>query len=168
MIRNGGLGMKTCALLFGLAMTIAMYWKKKKLSLPWRGNHNVITLNQTLLLVLVIYIDSALLTSYLGTGGRFLFNLDLMRMIFIENLAFKFIFPLLLIWSSRANLPALWADREEKRLDFFLTNPSYEARPVVFNCKRERRRRIPVNRFITTVTLHISHSSPAHPLTPVE
>ena len=89
--------MKTCALLFGLVMAIGMFWKKRKMSIPWRGNHNVITLNQTLLLVILIYIDNTLLSYYLGTGGEFLFNLEMMRIIFIENLAFKFIFPLLLI-----------------------------------------------------------------------
>ena len=91
--------MKTCALLFGLVMAIGMFWKKRKMSIPWRRNHNVITLNQTLLFVILIYIDNTLLAYYLdlGTGGRFLFNLEMMRIIFVENLAFKFIFPLLLI-----------------------------------------------------------------------
>lgn len=161
--------MKTCALFFGLAMTIGMFWKKRRMSIPWRGNHNVITLNQTLLLVVLVYIDNALLAYYLGAGGRFLFNLDMMRIIFVENLGLKFIFPLLLIWSSKVYLPALWTDREEKRLDFFLTNPSYEARPVVFKYERERRSRNPVNRFITTVTVHISDETrQASAMPPVE
>ena len=156
--------------MFGLVMTIGMQWKKRKLSIPWRGNHNVITLNQTFLLVICIYIDSTLLPYYLGTGGRFLFNLEMLRIIFIEILAFKFLFPLLLLRSSKSHLPALWADREERRLDFFMTNPSYQARPVVFTYPRERRekrRGSEVNRFIT-VTVHISESCPAQPLTPVE
>ena len=59
---------------------------------------------------------------------------------------------------------------EERRVDFFLTNPSYEARPVVFKYQAERstalgpdydvaeaERSSNVNRSVT-VTLHISHS----------
>ena len=69
------------------------------------------------------------------------------------------------IRSSKSHLPALWADREELRLEFFLTKPSYEARPVVFKYPTERRSRSHVNRFIT-VTLHIS--DPEQPLTLVE
>ena len=98
-MRNGNLGMKTSALMFGLSMAIGMFWKKKKLSISWRRNHNVITLNQTLFLVILIYIDNSLLAYYLGPEGRFLFTLEMMRIIFIENLAFKFLFPLLLIRS---------------------------------------------------------------------
>ena len=162
--------MKTCALLFGLVMTLGMHWKKRKMSIPWRGNHNVITLNQTLLFVVLICIDNSLLAFLLGDEGRFFLNMEMMRVIFIENLAFKFIFPLLLIWSSKSHLPALWADREERRLDFFLTQPSYEARPVVFKYSTEERRmrRSHVNRFIT-VTLHISNENRTSlALTPVE
>ena len=162
--------MKTCALLFGLVMTIGMHWKKRKMSIPWRGNHNVITLNQTLLFVVLICIDNSLLAFLLGDEGRFFLNMEMMRVIFIENLAFKFIFPLLLIWSSKSHLPALWTDREERRLDFFLTNPSYEARPVVFKYPTGRRSRSNVNRFVT-VTLHISDSYyglPTPPLARVE
>ena len=104
--------MKTCALFFGLAMTIGMFWKKRRMSIPWRGNKNVITLNQTLLFVVLVYIDNALLAYYLGTGGRFLFNLEMMRIIFIEKVTF---FP----FSSAA----LWTDREGRRVDFPPTNP---------------------------------------------
>ena len=158
--------MKTCALMFGLVSAMGMFWKKRKLSIPWRGNHNVITLNQTVIFVILIYIDSTLLAYYLGDEGRSLFYLEMMRVILNENLAFKFIFPLLLIWSSKSHLPALWADREERRLEFFLTTPSYEARPVVFKYPTEERRSH-VNRFIT-VTFHISDSYPEQPLTVVE
>ena len=70
---------------------------KRRLSIPWRRNHNVITLNQTVIFVILIYINSTLLPYYLGTQGRFLLILEMMRVIFIENLGFKFIFPLLLI-----------------------------------------------------------------------
>ena len=165
-IRNGNLGMKTCALMFGVVMAIGMHWKKRKLSIPWRRNQNVITLNQTLLLVVLIYIDNTLLPYYLGAGGRFLFNLEMMRIIVIENLAFKFVFPLLLLRSSRSYLPALWSDREERRLDFFLTPPSYEARPVVFKYQTERRRS-KVNKYVT-LTVHMSDNNPAQTLTPVD
>ena len=165
------IGMKTWPLMLGLVMALGMRWKKRKLSIQWRGNHNVITLNQTLLFVVLIYIDSTLLAYYLGDEGRTLFYLEMMRVIFNENLAFKFIFPLLLIWSSKSHLPALWADREERRLDFFLTQPSYEARPVVFKYpteERTRRRRSHVRRFIT-VTLHISNENRTTlALTPVD
>ena len=152
--------------MFGLVMTIGMLWKKRRLSIPWRRNHNVITLNQTLLFVILIYIDNGLLAYFLGTGGRFLFDLEMMRIIFIENLAFKFVFPLLLIWSSKSNLPALWSDREERRLDFFMTKPTFETRPE----REEERRRgnVNVNRFIT-VTFYISNEiNPTSPMARVE
>ena len=161
--------MKTCALMFGLVAAIGMLWKKRKLS-PWKRNHNVITLNQTLLFVILIYIDSTLFAYYLGTGGGFVFNLEMLRIIVIENLTFKFVFPLLLLRSSKSYLPALWSDREERRLEFFMTTPSYEARPVVFKyqtIQTERRRRNIANRYIT-LTVHISDSYSAQTLTPVE
>ena len=161
--------MKTCALMFGVAMAIGMHWKKRKMSIPWRRNYNVITLNQTLLFVILIYIDNTLLSYYLGTGGWFLFNLEMLRIILIENLAFKFVFPLLLLKSSKSHLPALWADRDERRLDFFQTSPSYEARPVVFKYQTERRsRRSHADRFIT-LTIHICNGNqPTQGLAPVE
>ena len=150
--------------MFGLVAAIGMHWKKMKMSISWKGNHNVITLNQTLLFVILIYIDSTLLAYYLGTGGRFLFHLEMLRIILIENLAFKFVFPLLLLRSSRSHLPALWADRDDRRLDFFLTKPSFEARPVVFTYQTERRS----SRF-NTLTLHISdENQPTAALAQVE
>ena len=164
-IKNGNLGMKTCALLFGLAMTLGIYWKKRKLTIPWRGNHNVMTLNQTILLIILIYIDNTILPYYLGNGGRFLLNLEMLRIIFIENLAFKFLFPLLLIRSSKAHLPALWTDREGKRLDFFWTNLSYEARPVVFKYGGGGRSQGPR---VSWVTVHIhDETNPTPSLTEV-
>ena len=149
--------------MFVFMMAIGMHWKKRRLSIP-RQNHNVITLNQTLLLVTLIYIDNTFLPYFLDTGGWLLFNLEMIRIIFIENIAFKVVFPLLLIWSTKSRLPALWADRNERRLDFFMTNPSYEARPALVEFQRERRRSS-ANRFIT-LSVHISNET--QNLTPVQ
>ena len=133
-IRNGNLLMKSCALMFALPMVAGIYWKKRKMppgSFGVKGNRNVVTLNMTLLLVILIYLDNAVLAYVIRLKQHFFFSLEMTRTIIIENVLLRFIIPLYLIVDSKSKLPSLWSERDEERLGFLMKSSKIQARPPV-------------------------------------
>ena len=128
MVKNGGLAI-------ALLCTAGIYWKKRKTSIPTRSQHNVITFNQTVLLVILLQIDS--MSSYLlhPNDRKIVFVIDLLKIIFIENILFRFLFPVYLLLCSRRHYATLWVDRKQRKLTFFMTPPSFIARPVISKYK---------------------------------
>ena len=96
-----------------------------------RGNTNVITFNETVLFVLVTLLDSTLFYYFMDDHQEFVFNLEMLRTIFIQIILLKFLFPIYLIVSSKYNLPELWADSSQRKQKFSMTPPSFVARQVV-------------------------------------
>ena len=132
-IRHGTNMVRTGGLVFALLCATGIYWKKKKMSIPARSQYNVITLNQTVLLVILLQIDS--MSSYLlhpnDQSQRLVFVIELLKIIFIENIFFKFLIPIYLLLCSRRHYPTLWVDRKQRKFHFFMTQPSFIARPVI-------------------------------------
>ena len=132
-IRNGSILMRTVFLTLGMICAAGMAWKKRRDRIRCHTRYNVMTLNETVLLVILIQLDHYLhhaLRGVLGTRS-FVFTMEMLRNILIENIFFKFVIPVYLIVHSRTHLPALWVDSEQKYLIFSMTKPSFIPRPVV-------------------------------------
>ena len=96
-IRNGNLVLKSVVLAGGLLCTLGIYWKKRRKNIRKSGQqYNVMTLNQTVLLVILLNLDSTFFSYLLSApvSGTLLFNLEMLRTILIENLFFKCLQPL--------------------------------------------------------------------------
>ena len=146
LLRFGNTVMINVFLLLIIIMTIGVYWKRRQQKKPMRvsnGNVNVITLNQTVILMSLISLDNTGLSyvinldNFLGLSEDLVFKLETFRVILIENIFFKFCVPLYFLIDSKAKLPSLWAERDDRKLDFFLTGQTFIARPVVFKYKVE-------------------------------
>ena len=142
-IRNGNLLMKSCALMFALCIVAGIHWKKRQMppgSFGVKGNRNVVTLNMTFLLVILIYLDNAVLAYFIGPiNQHFFFPMEMTRTIIIENVLLRFIIPLYVLIDSKSKLPSLWSERDEKRLGFLMKISKIEARPPVSKFLREIR-----------------------------
>ena len=107
-IRHGNQVMKNGALVSALICLLGIYWKKKRVFIPARSQHNVITLNQTVLLVILLNLDSMLTYVLHPNSQRLFFLLELLKIIFIENIFFKCLVPVFLLHWSRRHYPTLW------------------------------------------------------------
>ena len=134
-IRNGNLLMKSCALMFALPMVAGIHWKKRQMppgSFGVKGNRNVLTLNMTFLLVILIYLDHAVLAYFIGPiNQQCFFPMEMTRTIIIENVLLRFIIPLYVLIDSKSKLPSLWSERDERSLGFLMKMSKIEARPPV-------------------------------------
>ena len=132
-IRNGNLVMKTMCLSLALICAGGVEWKKRRQIMPTKSRYNVMTLNETVLLVTLLYFDNTFLSYLLPLGNhtQLFFNLEMMRIILIEVIFFKFLIPVYLIVCSRTHLPALWVDSEQKHLMFYMSKPSFIPRQVI-------------------------------------
>ena len=122
--RNGNLGMKTMCLILAMIIGCGMAWKKRKLKIKRGQNFNVITFSQSFLILLLLYLNNVLLDFLLPAlaDKELLFNMEMFRVIFIENILFKFVLPILMILQSKATLPSLWIDKDCNRKQiFFMT-----------------------------------------------
>ena len=132
-LRYGNLVMKNVLILVILLLSIGAYWKRRNVKNPMKvsGNVNVVTLSQTVSLLSLFSFDNTLLSfvistdNFLGLSNELVFNLEMLRVLFIENIFFKFFVPLYLLKNSRTNLPLLWAERTFRKADFFMTAPSF-------------------------------------------
>ena len=137
-LRNGNLVMKTTGLVIVLICTIGIYWKKnRKLIRARRCQYNVMTLNQTVLLVILLNVDSVVLSYFLQGKGRLVFTLEILRTILIENIFFKTLVPVYLILQSRTHLKSLWTDKQTERRRFFMSAQTIVGRPVVSKYNQE-------------------------------
>ena len=96
-----------------------------------RGNTNVITFNQTVLLVFITMMDSTFFYYFMDDHQELVFTLEMLRTIFIQIISLKFVFPILLLVSSKYHLPHLWIDRPQRKLNFSMTPSTFTAREVV-------------------------------------
>ena len=133
--------MKNVVLIVVILVAIGVYWKKRQQKKPMKvyGNVNVMTLWQTVCYVILFSLDNTVLSfvissdflSYFGLDENLVFKLELLRVILVENIFFKFLVPLYLLQNSKTSLPSLWAERDWRRLEFSVTSQRLVARPVV-------------------------------------
>ena len=132
-LRFGNVLLKSVFLCLAIICSLGITWKKKRHLIRARGNYNVITLNQTLLLVCLLSLDNILHTVLVvfREDLNLVFTLDILRIILIENIFFKILIPAYLLLQSRTHYKPLWAASQERKLNFFMTQPSFIPRPVV-------------------------------------
>ena len=129
--RNGNLLLKLVPFLFASACAIGVYWKKRRqLGRGNRKQYNVITFNQTILMVFVIMVDNTLPYYFMDTLQKFQLIVEMLRTILIETIFLKFLLPILLIINSKHHLPELWVDGcHQRTIPFSMTTPTFIARP---------------------------------------
>ena len=131
--------MKNVLILVIMLMTLGIHWKRRHSRKPMAvpGNVNVVTLKQTVTLLTLFSFDNTLLAfvittdNALGISNELVFLLEMLRVIFIENIFFKFLVPLYLLQNSRTSLPALWAERNCRKQKFFITALSLTPRQII-------------------------------------
>ena len=147
-LRYGNLILKNVLILVILICTIGAYWKRRHVKKPMAvsGRVNVFTLSQTVTLLTLFSFDNTLLSfvissdNVLGMSNELVFNLEMLRVIFIENLFFKFLVPLYLLHNTGTNLPSLWAERNYRNQDFFMTVRKLTPRQVISRYQVENER----------------------------
>ena len=133
--------MKNVVLIVVILVAIGVYWKKRQQKKPMKvsGNVNVMTLWQTVCYIIFVSLDNTVLSfvissdflSYFELDENLAFNLEMLRVILVENIFFKFLVPLYLLQNSKTSLPSLWVERDWRRLEFSMTSQSLIPRPVV-------------------------------------
>lgn len=119
---------KSIIVVFVLLTTLGIYWKKKRIlcQIP-KYQWNVLTLKQTVTLIILIYINSVPGDYLVGAfpPSEYLFIYEELRVILTENLIIRFLLPILLIRNTQRTLPALWTEKPWKRREFFMTQPNF-------------------------------------------
>ena len=122
--RYNNLWSKSIIVIFVLLTTLGIYWKKKRIlcKIP-KYQRNVLTLKQTVGLIFLLYANNMLCDYLLALfpPSEFLFILEELRVILVENLLTRFLLPILLISNTQRTFPALWAEKHWKRREFFMT-----------------------------------------------
>ena len=129
-LRKGNFFTKTLLLLLATILMVAADWKRKALAIRKSYQRNVLTLTQTMAVLVFLYINGVV-TDYLllPSENNSLFILEMLRVIFLENIAFKFLFPIFLIFRTQSSLPALWQRREmEHKKHFSMTKFNFVPR----------------------------------------
>ena len=105
-----------------------------------RGHYNLLTLKQTVILLILFSFDNSglsfiisndFLPNFVSINSELVMKVEILRVILVENIFFKFLVPLYLLIQSRSKLPSLWADEDQRKLKFFMTSPSFIPRPVI-------------------------------------
>ena len=156
LLRFGNFVTKTLIIIVLLITATSIFWKKRRLLIRFR-RCNVLTFNQTVLLMLLLYICNAvcdyILTSYSGDHA---FYLEMLRILVIENIFFKVLFPMFLIIRTRSSLPALWSNTDDRKVEFFMTKSTFKPRsqnpcPGVNYKQRFNRQKTSRRRFRTSL-----------------
>ena len=112
---------------FVLLLAAAILWRKKTLrlklfSLPGGGGNqtNVITLNQTVWIRVILCADFLaiyFLKNIINSNSMFTF--EMLKLIIIDNICYRFLFPVYLIINAKSSLPALFSEEPIRKLNFF-------------------------------------------------
>ena len=103
----------------------AICWKRRK-----SYQRNVLTLSQTMALFIFLFFNGVI-TDYLllPSDKNSVFVIEMLRVIILENLVFKFAFPLYLIVSTQSSLPSLWTRKRDTQIEFFMTKTNFRPEP---------------------------------------
>ena len=154
--RYNNLWSKSMIVLFVLLTTLGIYWKKKRiLSRIEKYQRNVLTLKQTVAVILFIYTNNVICDYLLAIfpPSEFLFILEELRVVLVENLLTRFLLPVLLILNTKRTLPALWTEKTWKRREFFMTKLNFPTTKVSVVQETSRDLVRPNDSTTTTTTL---------------
>ena len=120
-LRNGNFLIKSLLLLLAAIIMVAANWKKKALAIKKSYQRNVLTLTETMAVLVFLYINGVV-SDYLilPSENNSLFILEMLRVIIFENIIFKFLFPIHLIFRTQSTLPSLWQIRKNENKEHFL------------------------------------------------
>lgn len=109
-----------------LSLGITWSWARKGLARKVnRKQVNVLTLKQTIILIIFLYLDYLIASGSRHLIGIFnskiLFAIEMGRVLLIENILLKFILPLFLIIKTKSKIPLLWAKEDVENVIFFMT-----------------------------------------------
>ena len=120
---------KSIVMVFVVLTTAGIYWKRKRLPNKIKDHQrNVLTLNQTLGVIFLIYCNNVILDYLLAIfqPSDLVFLLEELRVLIVENVLTKCLIPIFLILNTRRQLPGLWTNKEMKRTDFYMTKPTFD------------------------------------------
>ena len=104
-----------------LILYTSVLWKKKGLKVP-RSRRNLLTMKQTVAIRVWLTFDLYLVQLILMIIPKEkILMFEMIKLIIVDNLCYKFLIPLALIFTSRKKLPQLWSERSEKRKRFYMT-----------------------------------------------
>ena len=138
-LRNGNFFIKSLLLLLAAIIMIAANWKKKALAIGKSYQRNVLTLTQTMGVLVFLYINGVISDYlFLPSENNSIFILEMLRVIFLENIAFKFLFPIFLIYRTQSSLPSLWQKREiEIKKYFLMTKFNFAPENLTLNSSKQ-------------------------------
>ena len=118
---------RTLGTLFVLLIAAAILLKKNSLRINFfpflgRGGNqiNIITLNQTVLIKVTLFVDFAAVYVLKDIiDPRSMPTFEMLKLIIIDNICFRFIFPLYLVFNAKSSLPALFSEKQIKKVVFF-------------------------------------------------
>ena len=170
--RYNNLWSKSIIVLFVLLTTLGIYWKKKRiLSRIEKYQRNVLTLKQTVAVILFLYTNNLLCDYLLAIfpPSEFLFILEELRVVLVENLLTRFLLPVFLILNTKRTLPALWTEKTWRRREFFMTNLNFQSKSpqsevivvqeVSVVEERRRQRDLVKYKYITTTTTTLANTA---------
>ena len=117
---------KSIVMVFVVLTAAGIYWKKKRLTNKIEDHQrNVLTLNQTIGVIFLIYCNNVILDYLLANfqPSDLVFLLEELRVLIVENVLTKCLIPIFLILNTKRQLPGLWTNNELKRTDFYMTKP---------------------------------------------
>ena len=99
----------------------AILWKKTGLKVA-SYQRNLLTLNQTVAIRVWLTLDFYLVQLILiiiPTEKILLF--EMVKQILVDNICYRFLIPLILILTTKKNLPQLWTEKSGQRKRFYMT-----------------------------------------------
>ena len=143
------MAVKTTLILLVLILKFGISWKNRRENKKIKINYNVMSLNQTILLLVLLYVDNTYFPYFILDKSKIAFNMEMLRLICIENIFFRFLLPIYMIIDSKSKLPALWVENHERKLQFFMTSFVPSPRQVVTRYHKEKKAPIRRNRKVT-------------------
>ena len=125
-----------------------------------------------MLILFLLYLNNVILDFLLPAlvENELLFTLEMLRVIFFENIFFKLVLPILMIHQSKTTLPFLWIDQDfDRKKSFFMTKQDILPRTndIKLTAKTEELQKNrgmkpelvpPVPIPVITVVMHSEHS----------
>ena len=123
-MRYNNLWSKSLIAGFALLTSLAIYWKKKRVRFKISNyQRNVLTLKQTVGIIVYIYCNNVILDYLLAMfkPNDLVFFSEELRVLVMENLLLRFAFPIFLIFKTKKTLQSLWTSNNIRRSEFYMT-----------------------------------------------
>ena len=106
-------------------MVIILYttvlWKKTRLKVP-KYQRNLLTLNQTVAIRVWLTLDFYLVQLILMIiPEEKILMFEMVKVIIVDNICYRFLIPLGLIFTTKKSLPQLWSEKSGQSKTFYMT-----------------------------------------------